>query len=132
MLELEVVARGVLEEARPLLARRALEAQRRLDDERNARGLHAVDDVLPQLLRRHLEPKVRHGHLVAVDGVHVVLGAVLLADPVHNHLMAVHRVVLPLCGGPALLEAQRLAVELLGDVDVVDLRVALMARYVRR
>mmetsp|Transcript_17687 Transcript_17687/g.40831 ORF Transcript_17687/g.40831 Transcript_17687/m.40831 type:complete len:244 (+) Transcript_17687:267-998(+) len=103
-LELEVVARGVLEEHCPLLARHPLEPQVRLDDELDARVAHLVRKGLP-LLFVEGKPKVRNRHLIPVDRVIVVNALVVIASPVTYNLMPVEAVVHPLAGGDPPLRA---------------------------
>ena len=99
----------VLEEHGPLLPRTALEAQMRLNDERNGRRLNALGERM-ELVDRQAHAKVRHGNVVHVyrmlvtaqpkkgqrrtDGIVIVAPAVLGTDGVDDQLMPEHVVVL--------------------------------------
>lgn len=119
VLELKIVSRRILEEARPLFARCPLKPENGLNDERDACILDALDDLVPELFCRHLEAKMGHWHLVTIDWVEEIGATIVMADPVHDELVPVNRVVLPLCRGPPLLAAKDAAVKVLRHIQIV-------------
>lgn len=118
-LELQVVPARVLEEHRPLLPRHPLEPKCRLDDELDVGGPQALHESV-ELGQGQRQPRVGNWHLVTVNGVVIILAAVIIPHPMSYNLVAVEGVILPLLAAPALDAAKDTAVELLGKSKVVN------------
>src|SRR5690606_22309133 len=117
-LELERVARRIVEEHRRLLADQALEADPRLDHETRTGCPQAPCERMPRFPIEH-HAEMRHRYIVAVDRIVMPAALARAGIQVGDELVAEEVEVDPLVSAAALRATEQPAVELAGQRQVM-------------
>ena len=116
-LELQGIARRILDEENLLLARFAFEAGAWLDEKIDLVFPHAADEFLPLIHPEH-HPEMEGRNLVAIDFVALHDGRIV--DEMSDDLVTEEVEVDPLVAAPADSTPDDVTVERLGPGEVVD------------